>query len=338
MSATSTLSPQAAHCQICPLNGSRYVPGELGSTGAYDVKKLTRKPKLVIVGEGPGYTEQVLRRPFVGRSGKLLDATLTEAGLSREDCFVTNSHACMPQSDEDAVLAAECCAPRLHRELAAISPEVPIVALGKAAAVSILGVKSILLARGFVWTARPLDNSIKSFEAQIRKADKVKAPQVAKALLKRKLEIVTGRHALAGRTVLPTIHPAFVLRSDTWNAIMAIDFDRISRWVRGNPEAKRPPRQRQGGQAPGASETSGGLLCRGHQEGAGEGVQEAWARRVLRHRDHVRPADVRRDPLRWRQRRQVRGRHRALGREVTRPVPDSNVEKEDRRIPQWIRV
>ena len=227
-----------AHCQICPLNGSRYVPGELGSTGVYDVKKLTRKPKLVIVGEGPGYTEQVLRRPFMGRSGKLLDATLTEAGLSREDCFVTNSHACMPQSDEDAVLAAECCAPRLHRELAALDPSIPIVALGKAAAVSILGVKSILLARGFVWTARPLDNSIKSVEAAIRKADKVKAPRVAKALLKRKLEIVTGRHALAGRTVLPTIHPAFVLRSDTWNAIMAIDFDRISRWVKGTLKQK----------------------------------------------------------------------------------------------------
>ena len=215
------------------LNGSRYVPGELGSTGAYDVKRLPRKPKLIIVGEGPGYTEQILRRPFMGRSGKLLDATLTEAGLSREDCYVTNSHACLPQSDEDAALAAECCAPRLHRELAALDPSIPIVALGKAAAVSILGVKSILLARGFVWTARPLDNSIKSVEAAIRKADKVKAPRVAKALLKRKLEIVTGRHALADRTILPTIHPAFVLRSDTWNAIMAIDFDRISRWVRG---------------------------------------------------------------------------------------------------------
>src|ERR1700678_4468736 len=102
-----------AHCQICPLNNSRYVPGELGSTGAYDVKKLPRKPKLIIVGEGPGYTEGVLRRPFVGRSGRLLDATLEEAGLSREDCFVTNSYCCLPQSDEDAERAAECCAPRL---------------------------------------------------------------------------------------------------------------------------------------------------------------------------------------------------------------------------------
>ena len=67
----SDYSPQEnrAHCSICPLNGSRYVPGELGSTGAYDVNKLPRKPKLVIVGEGPGYTEQILRRPFMGRSG-----------------------------------------------------------------------------------------------------------------------------------------------------------------------------------------------------------------------------------------------------------------------------
>jgi uracil-DNA glycosylase family 4 len=239
----SDYSPEAngSHCRICPLNSSRYVPGELGSTGAYDVNRLPRKPKLVIVGMGPGYNEQILRRPFQGRSGKLLDATLEEAGLSREDCWVTNSHMCLPSSGDDgeeAAAATECCAPRLHKELAAISPDVPIVVLGKSAAVSVLGVKSILLARGFVWKVRPLDNSIKSVEAQIRKADKVGAKREVKQLLKRKLEIVTGRHALAGRTVLPTIHPAFVLRSDTWNAIMSLDFDRISRWVHGKLKQK----------------------------------------------------------------------------------------------------
>jgi DNA polymerase len=48
--------------------------------------------RLMLVGEGPGAEEDRLGKPFVGRSGKLLDEILRAAGLDPErDAFVTNS-------------------------------------------------------------------------------------------------------------------------------------------------------------------------------------------------------------------------------------------------------
>lgn len=47
-------------------------------------------PVLMLVGEAPGETEVVKRRPFVGKAGKNLDEFLNLAGLRREDIFVTN--------------------------------------------------------------------------------------------------------------------------------------------------------------------------------------------------------------------------------------------------------
>ena len=46
--------------------------------------------KLVIVGEAPGADEDEQRRPFVGRSGQLLDRILDSVGLHRDDIYVTN--------------------------------------------------------------------------------------------------------------------------------------------------------------------------------------------------------------------------------------------------------
>ncbi|MBR3741976.1 MAG: uracil-DNA glycosylase [Clostridia bacterium] len=48
-------------------------------------------PVLMLVGEAPGETEVLKRRPFVGKAGKNLDEFLTLARLNREDIFVTNA-------------------------------------------------------------------------------------------------------------------------------------------------------------------------------------------------------------------------------------------------------
>jgi uracil-DNA glycosylase family 4 len=49
---------------------------------------------LVLVGEGPGEQEDRTGRPFVGRSGKLLDQALIDAGLSRQEVFIANTVKC----------------------------------------------------------------------------------------------------------------------------------------------------------------------------------------------------------------------------------------------------
>jgi DNA polymerase len=57
--------------------------------------------EVVIVGEAPGASEDKQGRPFVGRAGKLLDALLAEAGLAREDVFVTNVVKARPPGNRD---------------------------------------------------------------------------------------------------------------------------------------------------------------------------------------------------------------------------------------------
>lgn len=56
----------------------------------------TSPARLMIVGEGPGADEDKQARPFVGRAGKLLDSLLSDAGIRREDAWITNIVRCRP--------------------------------------------------------------------------------------------------------------------------------------------------------------------------------------------------------------------------------------------------
>lgn len=69
-------------CRRCPLwrDATQGVCGE-----------GPRKARLMIVGEQPGDQEDLAGRPFVGPAGRVLDAALDEAGIDRDDVFVTNA-------------------------------------------------------------------------------------------------------------------------------------------------------------------------------------------------------------------------------------------------------
>lgn len=56
--------------------------------------------RIVIVGEAPGAEEARLGRPFVGRSGKLLDETLAAAGIDRSRCLVANVFRLQPPGNK----------------------------------------------------------------------------------------------------------------------------------------------------------------------------------------------------------------------------------------------
>lgn len=75
------LQKAACGCQACPLwkTGTQTVFGD-GS----------RNAKLVFVGEQPGNDEDLAGKPFVGPAGKLLDKPLVEAGINRDEVYVTN--------------------------------------------------------------------------------------------------------------------------------------------------------------------------------------------------------------------------------------------------------
>jgi uracil-DNA glycosylase len=74
---------------ICE-QATNLVPGEGSATAA-----------VVIVGEAPGAREDKQGRPFVGRAGHLLDQLLAEAGLERDDVFITNVVKARPPGNRD---------------------------------------------------------------------------------------------------------------------------------------------------------------------------------------------------------------------------------------------
>ncbi len=81
---------------------------------------------LVLVGEGPGETEDHTGRPFVGRAGQMLDRALRDNGLSREVVFICNvvkSRACdwrdgkafnRPPTDEEVANCSRWLKPQLE--------------------------------------------------------------------------------------------------------------------------------------------------------------------------------------------------------------------------------
>src|SRR5689334_13720647 len=94
---------------------------------------------LVIVGEAPGRDEVRQGMPFVGASGKLLNATLREVGLPRAKVYVTNVTLCRPPVDKTgkdtppSVEMIKACYPRLVTEIRARKPKV-VLAVGATAA------------------------------------------------------------------------------------------------------------------------------------------------------------------------------------------------------------
>ena len=100
----------------------------------------------MFVGEQPGDREDLAGRPFVGPAGGLLDKALAEAGIAREEVYVTNvvKHFNWEPRGKRRIhkkpnqLQITACRPWLDAELAVVRPEV-LVCLGATAAQALLG-------------------------------------------------------------------------------------------------------------------------------------------------------------------------------------------------------
>jgi uracil-DNA glycosylase family protein len=131
------LEEAAADCRACPLwkRGTQTVFGR-GPKGA----------ALLFVGEQPGNDEDLAGKPFVGPAGKLFDWALGEAGIAREEAYVTNvvkhfkwvpkGRLRIHQKPNAREIGA--CVPWLEAEIALIRPKI-LVALGATAASALLG-------------------------------------------------------------------------------------------------------------------------------------------------------------------------------------------------------
>ena len=132
------------------------------------------------IGEGPGEEEDRQGRPFVGRAGELLSKMIAAMGLTRADVYIGNVVKCRPPNNRaPSAEEAQACWDYLLRQLRIIAPKV-IVTMGNPATHALLNTTvGITRLRG-QWQSLPMLD-----------AD------------------------LAGIKVMPTFHPAFVLRSYT---------------------------------------------------------------------------------------------------------------------------
>ncbi len=86
-------------------------------------------PRVVFVGEAPGAAEDRTGLPFVGRSGRKLDAAIERLGLASDEFGVLNLLKCRPPENRFDPRAAATCRPFLDRQLAFLRPSL-LVSLG----------------------------------------------------------------------------------------------------------------------------------------------------------------------------------------------------------------
>ena len=131
------LRAAAESCQGCDLyrNATQTVFGE-GPESA----------KVMLVGEQPGDAEDRAGHPFVGPAGRLLDKALTEAGIPRDQTYVSNAvkhfkfiwRGKRRLHQKPSVREVAACRPWLEAEIEAVHPKV-VVCMGATAAQSVLG-------------------------------------------------------------------------------------------------------------------------------------------------------------------------------------------------------
>src|SRR6516162_502180 len=150
----SKLQAAAADCRACELwkQGTQTVFGE-GSP----------KARVMFVGEQPGDQEDIQGRPFVGPAGRMLDKALEEAGINREETYVTNAvkHFKWEPRGKRRIhkkpnsVEITACKPWIEAEIEVLKPDV-IVCLGATAAQSLLGRQFKVTEHRGEWIPSPL--------------------------------------------------------------------------------------------------------------------------------------------------------------------------------------
>lgn len=153
------------------------------------------RAEVMLIGEAPGYYEQVQRRPFVGRSGQLLRQTLVNIGLPPESVYISNIVKARPPDNRDPLPEEiEAYRPYLNLEIELINPKL-IVTLGRFSMAKFLPDVRVSQVHGrlhkLLWQDKP-------------------------------------------RFVLPMYHPAAALRSTQLKNTFVSDFDKLPKiliWI-----------------------------------------------------------------------------------------------------------
>jgi DNA polymerase len=151
--------------------------------------------RVMFVGEAPGYDEDIVGRPFVGRSGKLLDRMMAAIGVDRTSSYIANVVPWRPPGNRTPTpQETAICLPFIRRQIELADPDF-LVCLGGPAMQTLLGIKDgITRSRG------------------------------------RWLPYDTGRREIRA---LATFHPAFLLRSPLQKRFAWRDFLALKKALAG---------------------------------------------------------------------------------------------------------
>lgn len=147
--------------------------------------------EVMFVGEAPGAEEDASGRPFVGRAGKLLNKMIEAMGLSRESVYIANVLKTRPPNNRTPTAdEIHACAPYLFEQIRIIGPRA-LVTLGAPSARLLLGAdpSAAMGALRGAWASFPPDSLA--------------------------YELLDGPWEGEAVPVMPTYHPAFLLRSYT---------------------------------------------------------------------------------------------------------------------------
>ena len=135
----SVIKEQVTNCTKCDLSKTRTnsVPG-----------KGNFHSDVIFVGEAPGRNEDKNGEPFVGAAGKKLSTAIENAGITREQVYITNVVKCRPPDNRvPNTEERKTCTGYLRQEISIIKPKI-ICVLGNTAFNSILGGSEITKYRG----------------------------------------------------------------------------------------------------------------------------------------------------------------------------------------------
>src|SRR6185437_1876440 len=150
--------------------------------------------RVMFVGEAPGYEEDMTGKPFVGRSGKLLDLMLAAIGLDRNAVYIANVVPWRPPGNRTPTpQETAICLPFIRRQIELADPDI-LVCMGGPSAQTLLGQSGITKIRGR-WF--PFHSGAREIRA------------------------------------MPTFHPAFLLRSPLQKRFAWRDFLAIKKTLGG---------------------------------------------------------------------------------------------------------
>jgi uracil-DNA glycosylase family 4 len=134
-----SLRERIINCRACPLHKTRKhsIWGE-GNPQA----------GIMVIGEAPGAVEDQVGRPFVGKSGQLLDKILAACAFTREDqVFLSNIVRCRPPGNrKPSELEVKTCIPYLYEQIELLDPKI-IILLGATALKSLIKDQTLRISR-----------------------------------------------------------------------------------------------------------------------------------------------------------------------------------------------